>query len=541
MEKKDGKKGMKITNSFNLLTAGLHFHIKKEDTIQQKENENKISQEIFDSSFPNFTKEKEEIEKVQAQILKIAKMDDIKVSQEKKDKKIKEQKEILSNLKTELYKKLKLTASNYDEINPLVSFEEMQKKCKLRKKFIDEIINKHYKFKNPSPIQSVVVPLLIKYKNVVASSETGSGKTLSYLIPCIHNSLLNKLKDKPNKVLIFLPTKELARQIYSESLIFSKFYTENEIKVKYINKGLIESIKKEYSNFLKNNDIFIATPKNIFNLLEICNTDLIDQTLYLVLDEADKFFDYGFAEMVSDILAKYKDKPEVSKCFFSATLLQSLGEIITTQFFDAISISIGLANIPARHIDQEFIYCTNEDGKLIGIRNIFRGKLEFPILIFVEGIKKLKAIYECVKFEIPKISYIHSKMSKKEREEQITKFRIGDTWILICSDLLARGVDFKNVKTVINFDCPYRPVNYIHRIGRTGRAGKSGKAITFVIDDDVPKLKSISRMVNNMKKENLDNIKCPNWLIKLSQNENNNNTTQSGNNNFLAQKRNKLI
>ena len=121
---------------------------------------------------------------------------------------------------------------------------------------------------------------------------------------------------------------------------------------------------------------------------------------------SDKFFDYGFAEMVSDILAKYKDKPEVSKCFFSATLLQSLGEIITTQFFDAISISIGLANIPARHIDQEFIYCTNEDGKLIGIRNIFRGKLEFPILIFVEGIKKLKAIYECVKFEIPKISSV---------------------------------------------------------------------------------------------------------------------------------------
>ena len=107
-------------------------------------------------------------------------------------------------------------------------------------------------------------------------------------------------------------------------------------------------------------------------------------------------------------------------------------------------------------------------------------------------------------------------MSKQEREEQITKFRIGETWILICSDLLARGVDFKNVKTVINYDCPYRPVNYIHRIGRTGRAGKTGKAITFVIDNDVPKLKGISKMINNMIKENSDKIKCPNWLIKLS-------------------------
>ena len=513
------KKPMKITNSFNLLSAGLNFHIKKSDIALKKENEAKASQAIFESSFPDLRMEKEEIEKVQIEISKLAKMKEDKISQEKKEKKIRAQKELLSSLKEDLYKKLKLTTSSYDEIEPMVSFEEIQKKCKLRKKFLDELINKQYKFKNPSPIQSIVIPLLLKYKNVVASSETGSGKTLSYLIPCIHNSLLRKLKETANKVLIFLPTKELAKQIYNEALIYSKFYSDNEIKVKYVNKGLIESIRKEHINFIKNNDIFIATPKNISNLLEICDKDLIDQTLYIILDEADKFFDYGFAELVSDILAKFKDKPEVSKCFFSATLLQSLGEIITTQFFNAINVSIGQANIPARHIDQEFIYCTNEDGKLIGVKNIFRGKIEFPILIFVEGVKKLKSIYEAVKYEVPKISYIHSKMSKQEREEQITKFRIGETWILICSDLLARGVDFKNVKTVINYDCPYRPVNYIHRIGRTGRAGKTGKAITFVIDNDVPKLKGISKMINNMIKENSDKIKCPNWLIKLSNND----------------------
>ncbi len=195
-----------------------------------------------------------------------------------------------------------------------------------RLKFLDELINKQYKFKNPSPIQSIVIPLLLKYKNVVASSETGSGKTLSYLIPCIHNSLLRKLKETANKVLIFLPTKELAKQIYNEALIYSKFYSDNEIKVKYVNKGLIESIRKEHINFIKNNDIFIATPKNISNLLEICDKDLIDQTLYIILDEADKFFDYGFAELVSDILAKFKDKPEVSnvreKLFFAVSVFQ---------------------------------------------------------------------------------------------------------------------------------------------------------------------------------------------------------------------------
>ena len=110
-------------------------------------------------------------------------------------------------------------------------------------------------------------------------------------------------------------------------------------------------------------------------------------------------------------------------------------------------------------------------------------------------------------------------MSKKEREEQINNFRSGNTWILICSDLLARGIDFKNVKTVVNYDCPYKPVSYIHRIGRTGRAGKKGKAITFVIDDDVKNINGISKMINNMIENNTANLKCPNWLINIYKNK----------------------
>ena len=284
---------------------------------------------------------------------------------------------------------------------------------------------------------------------------------------------------------------------------------------------MIISIEKEYEKFLVNNDIFISTPKNILNLINICNDNLLNKLLYVILDEADKFFDNGFIELIDEILSKISDKKNITKAFFSATVLENIGEIITSHIFDSLKISIGKNNIPAKHIYQEFIYCTNEEGKLIGIRNLFHEKIEFPILIFVEGINKLKSIYENIKFETPKISYIHSKMSKKERENQIEKFREGETWILLCSDLLSRGIDFKNVKTVINYDCPYKPVNYIHRIGRTGRAGKQGRAITFIIDNDVGKLKYISKMINNMIENNLkkgyqDDVKCPKWLINLS-------------------------
>lgn len=525
-KKKKVKDAMTITNSFKLLTTGIQLCSRKtqrpkDHILEEEKPYNNVA--VKNLIFPDLSKEKQEIEKVKQNISNLLRNKKINsnLSQEKKENKISKEKMHLQELKDKLYSQLQLTSSNIDEVDPLVTFEEIKMKCKLPQYFIDNIIKGYYKFDFPSPIQSTVIPLLMKGKNLVASSETGSGKTLAYLIPIIHSLLSASTSDEQlNKVLIFLPTKELSKQIYNETLIYLSLcegQDKAKLKVKYVNKGMIESIKGNYSQFLTNNNIFIATPKNINNLLDICKDDLINKVKYIVLDEADKFFDYGFAELVSEILDKFKDKYSVTKCFFSATILESLGELITTQFFDSIKISIGLSNIPARHIEQEFIYCTNEEGKLIGIRNLFKGKIEFPILIFVEGIKKLNSIYECIKYEIQNISLIHSKMSKQEREKQITKFRLGETWVLICSDLLARGVDFKNVKTVINYDCPYRPVNYIHRIGRTGRAGKTGKAITFVIDDDVNKLKSISRMINNMIKETPGIVKCPQWLIKLSQ------------------------
>lgn len=520
-----------LNKTFNLLTSGICFD-KTQKMHQSQSPEIKLnpSQSNLDMSngacsliFPDLTKEKEEIKALKRSIVKLSQNKTMPVSS--LEKKIRNLKEKYLDLTNHFYTKLNLTSSaSNDELNPLVSFQEMQTECKLRKVF-SSIMHNEYKFRSPSPIQSVIIPLLISYKNTIASSETGSGKTLAYLIPSIHNSLLNKLKSKPNKIIIILPTKELAKQIYNESLIYCKYYTDNQLKVKYVNKGMILSIQNDHKTFLNNNDLYIATPKNIQNLLSICKDDLISQMRYIILDEADKFFDMGFIEIIDDILYQLKDKTHITKAFFSATLLEEIGEIITYHIFDSIKVSIGAANIPAKSIKQKFVYCTNEDGKLIGIRNVFKDKIEFPMLIFVEGIQKLKAIYEAVQYEIPKISLLHSKMSKKEREEQITKFRLGETWILICSDLLARGVDFKNVKTVVNYDCPYRPVNYIHRIGRTGRAGKVGKAITFVIDDDVSKLRHISKMLNQIKK----NIDCPNWLLKLSHDSTNGENSYNNN------------
>jgi ATP-dependent RNA helicase DDX52/ROK1 len=137
------------------------------------------------------------------------------------------------------------------------------------------------------------------------------------------------------------------------------------------------------------------------------------------------------------------------------------------------------------------------------------------MLIFVEGIHRLNYLYENIKYDMPKTSYLHSKMSKQEREEIIRQFRCGEIWILICTDLLARGIDFKNVKCVLNYDCPYNPVNYIHKIGRTGRAGKLGKSYTFVIDDDIGRLRNLAKMLKDLEGK----IDCPKWILNLNLNK----------------------
>ena len=137
-------------------------------------------------------------------------------------------------------------------------------------------------------------------------------------------------------------------------------------------------------------------------------------------------------------------------------------------------------------------------------------------MVFIDGVDKIKYIYKKIKYECPNIECMFSKINKKEREEQINKFRIGDIFVLLSSDLLSRGIDFKNVKTIINYDCPYKITNYIHRIGRTGRAGNRGTAITFIEEKDKEYLFYISKLINDMKNEKFEDIICPNWLINIS-------------------------
>jgi len=556
MEKKISKKEKSIKksknnnqqSSINNLLFGVNKSISKEKNIKDEIKEPIKEEKINKNKNEIICELKLKCKKLEKEIEIYAKksIEELKITEKIKMKNINELKTKLNILKEKLQLELNIKYPNISEVEPLISFEEIQSVLKYRNNFT-EIMKNIYKYEYPTSIQSISIPLINENKNIIAISETGSGKTLSYIIPCFHKSYLKKLKnEKNNKIIIILPTKELSKQIYNESLLFNKYYCDNNLGIKYINTSVIISINNNYNNFINNTDVYIGTPNNILKLINLCNNSILDLISYTIFDESDKYFELGFIDIIEQILQIISKKNNISKLFFSATISENLIEIINNNYADSINIRIGSKNLPAKNIIQEFIYCSNEEGKITELKNIFHKKIEFPVLVFIDGVNKIKYIYKKIKYECPNIECMFSKINKKEREEQINKFRLGDIFVLLCSDLLSRGIDFKNVKTIINYDCPYKITNYIHRIGRTGRAGKKGTSITFLEEKDKDNLYYISKLINDMKNENYEDIICPDWLINLCKQKNvnkkigNNKDKNKGNNKkFIGKKRKK--
>jgi ATP-dependent RNA helicase DDX52/ROK1 len=530
MEKKISKKEKSIKksknnnqqSSINNLLFGVNKSISKEKNIKDEIKEPIKEEKLKKNKNEIICELKLKCKKLEKEIEIYAKksIEELKITEKIKMKNINELKTKLNILKEKLQLELNIKYPNISEVEPLISFEEIQSVLKYRNNFT-EIMKNIYKYEYPTSIQSISIPLINENKNIIAISETGSGKTLSYIIPCFHKSYLKKLKnEKNNKIIIILPTKELSKQIYNESLLFNKYYCDNNLGIKYINTSVIISINNNYNNFINNTDVYIGTPNNILKLINLCNNSILDLISYTIFDESDKYFELGFIDIIEQILQIISKKNNISKLFFSATISENLIEIINNNYADSINIRIGSKNLPAKNIIQEFIYCSNEEGKITELKNIFHKKIEFPVLVFIDGVNKIKYIYKKIKYECPNIECMFSKINKKEREEQINKFRLGDIFVLLCSDLLSRGIDFKNVKTIINYDCPYKITNYIHRIGRTGRAGKKGTSITFLEEKDKDNLYYISKLINDMKNENYEDIICPDWLINLCKQKN---------------------
>ena len=358
-------------------------------------------------------------------------------------------------------------------------------------KFIDlEIENKLKKsinladFIDPTPIQSKSIPISLMGRDILATAQTGTGKTLAFTIP-----MINKLiKDKQAMALIICPTRELATQVMQTVL---------KLNVREIGIGnalLIggESMQKQLKKLKRKARIIVGTPGRINDHLKRKSLDL-SKVNYLVLDETDRMLDMGFTPQIEMIL-KFIPK-EHQTLLFSATLPNNILKISQKYLINPERVSIGSLSKPIEKIKQETFEITQDKKYHELITQLV--ERTGSILVFVKTKHGADKIVKRLKYDGHKADAIHGNLRQSKRDRVINGFRNGNSRILIATDVAARGLDIPLIQHVINYDLPQVPEDYIHRVGRTGRAGKEGSALTFLTPNDRSMWNSISKLINH--------------------------------------------
>lgn len=368
-------------------------------------------------------------------------------------------------------------------------------------------------FKAPTAVQTQVIPLMIDRREVICSAPTGSGKTLAFVLPIVH-----QLKEPKRlgsfRAIVLAPTRELAKQIHREALWISQ---GSNLRVHCL-KDVKEAAKKFNPESLYKYDILVTTPNRLSALLKTDPPSLSLKKLeWLIIDECDRLFDLGFKDDLTIIYKHCIESDNCRRALFSATLETQLVQWAQVQMTNVAIVTVGGKNRATVNVEQQLIYVGNEQGKSLSLREIIHSGIEVPVLIFVETKEKAKRLANEFLYDDLKMEFIHSERDQRERDLIVSKFREGQIWFLICTDLMGRGIDFKGVNVVINYDCPKKVVSYIHRVGRTGRAGRKGKAITLVADGD---RKVLPKIVQVMKKSACEIPKSINDFLTRKMNDN---------------------
>ena len=315
---------------------------------------------------------------------------------------------------------------------------------------------------------------------------TGSGKTAGYVLPILMNLQGNtSTKNRHVNVLVLVPTRELSVQVGEVFNIFSK-YLPQKIKTMAVYGGV--SINPQLMG-MQGVNVLVATPGR---LLELINSNAVhlSQIDTLVLDEADKMLNLGFAEEMNKIFALLPIKRQ--NLLFSATLSDDVNNINQVLLRKPLVIKIEEEILNINLISQ-IGYFVSEENKGPLLRYLIRQNNIKQVLVFASSVYKADNISDKLRKNGIDAMAIHSKKSQGARTEALSKFKSGKLRVLVATDLMARGIDIKNLPHVINYELPRSPKDYIHRIGRTGRAESPGEAISFISPDDQHHFKIIQK------------------------------------------------
>ena len=370
-------------------------------------------------------------------------------------------------------------------------------------------------FNAPTPVQAAAIPAVLAGKDVVASAQTGTGKTAAFMLPTLQRIAVEKPHEaekpdakglnasvKPNaavgrnakrgdskrnaypRALIITPTRELAAQIDD---VAKSVCASTDQQAVIVTGGA--RYKHQITALQKGCDVLVATPGRLIDLLDKKHTSL-ENIQVLVLDEADRMLDMGFWPSVRRIMEQLPKAHQT--LLFSATLPASITSTIDALLKDPERIEIARTGQTAATIEQHL--CSVTQGQkpqlLKALIDSFNPAPE-RVLVFCRTKSRVDSIYKNLKAAGLKVDVMHADRPQKARARALERFRSGAIQVLVATDVMSRGIDIQGIDAVINFDVPLDPEDYVHRIGRTGRAGAAGQAFTFMGPDEVTPLREI--------------------------------------------------
>ena len=327
-------------------------------------------------------------------------------------------------------------------------------------------------FKEATPVQEQAIPIILEGKDIMACAQTGTGKTAAYILPVLHH--ITESEAHGIDTLILGPTRELVMQVDQQLEGFAYFTNTSVIAVYGGRDG--HSMEQEKKAMKSGASIVVATPGRFIAHLDLGNVDL-STVRHLVLDEADRMLDMGFAPDIMKIVSRIPRTRQT--LLFSATMPEDIRRFAKQLMRNPEEVSIAISK-PAENIIQ-IAYEIEDLGKLKLAEHLLSDKINLKRVLIFAGTKKMVAeLARRLSKRGLKVEAIHSDLQQSEREERLLAFRNGTLPIVVATDVLSRGIDVKGIDLVLNFDVPSDPEDYVHRIGRTARAEASGIAITFI-------------------------------------------------------------
>ncbi|MCL4121708.1 UNVERIFIED_CONTAM: hypothetical protein GTU68_025926 [Idotea baltica] len=372
-----------------------------------------------------------------------------------------------------LAKGIKVTGKEVS--NPIQSFTDYN----FPEYILAEMMRQNYT--EPTPIQAQGWPIALSGRDLVGIAQTGSGKTLGYMLPAIihiNNQPYLEKGDGPI-ALVLVPTRELAQQILTVAV---EFGSTSSIRSVCVYGGAPKG--PQIRDLERGAEICIATPGRLIDMLEAGKTDFRRCT-YLVLDEADRMLDMGFEPQIRKIVEQIR--PDRQTLMWSATWPKQVCKLAEDFLKDYIQLNIGSLELSANHNILQIIDICKEmekEERLVQLLQEMSRDGAYKAIIFVETKRKVEDVNRSLRKVGWPARSIHGNKSQQDRDWVLNEFRTGRAPILVATDVAARGLDVDDVKFVINFDYPTNSEDYVHRIGRTGRCGKSGTAYTFFTRDN---------------------------------------------------------